>query len=446
MNTAWFSKRMDNSPLIVFRMILGLLISLECFGAIATGWVRTNLVEPDFTFNFIGFNWLQPLVGPQMYVYFIIMGLLGACIMLGYRYRISIIAFTILWTGAYLLQKTSYNNHYYLLILISGIMCFLPANRGYALDVNRDPSLASDSMPAYVKWIFVAQLFIVYTYAAVAKIYGDWLDLTFISYLLEPKADYPVLGAALQSPATHKIVATYGILFDLLVIPALLWKRTRVLALVFSIVFHLFNSIVFQIGIFPYLSLGFIVFFFEPAKIRRLFLRKRKPFDGSHVGISKVPYWFLAFWGVYFLIQLVLPLRHYLIKDDVLWTEEGHRLSWRMMLRSRAASIQFIVVEKKSGIRTIADLSQYLTIKQQRRVAAYPDFIWQFAQRLKKEYDKAGKDIGVYANARLSINGRPAVPFIDSTVDLAKEEWDHFKHHTWILPSPLKRAAKPDRE
>ncbi|WP_316930169.1 HTTM domain-containing protein [Leeuwenhoekiella sp. MAR_2009_132] len=34
-------------------------------------------------------------------------------------------------------------------------------------------------------------------------------------------------------------------------------------------------------------------------------------------------------------MQLELPLRHWIIKDDVLWTEEGHRLSWRMMLRSK---------------------------------------------------------------------------------------------------------------
>ena len=248
MNETFLTKRVDNSPLIIFRIILGLLISLECFGAIATGWVRTNLVEPSFTFNFIGFDWLQPLVGPQMYAYFVVMGILGICIMLGFRYRFSMIAFTILWTGAYLLQKTSYNNHYYLLILIASIMCFLPANKGYSLDVKRDPMLASNSMPAYVKWIFVAQLFVVYTYAAIAKIYGDWLDTSFIAYLLKPKADYPIIGAALQSPTMHKIVATYGILFDLLIIPALLWKRTRVLALIFSIVFHLFNSIVFQTG------------------------------------------------------------------------------------------------------------------------------------------------------------------------------------------------------
>jgi len=177
-----------------------------------------------------------------------------------------------------------------------------------------------------------------------------------------------------------------------------------------------------------------------------LFLPKRIPFNGSQDGISKLQPWFYAFWGAYFLIQLLLPLRHHVISDDVLWTEEGHRLSWRMMLRSRTGSIQFLVKDKETGIQTIPDLSEYLTPKQQRRVAAYPDFIWQFAQRLKDEYTKAGKDVAIYANSQLSINGRPTSSFIDSSVDLSDEEWDHFRHHDWILPSPLERFDNAAQE
>ncbi|HSR60491.1 MAG TPA: HTTM domain-containing protein, partial [Robiginitalea sp.] len=61
--------RIDNSPLVLFRICFGVLIALECFGAIATGWVRRTLVEPEFTFPFIGFEWLQPLPGMGMYGY-----------------------------------------------------------------------------------------------------------------------------------------------------------------------------------------------------------------------------------------------------------------------------------------------------------------------------------------------------------------------------------------
>ncbi|NNE03059.1 MAG: HTTM domain-containing protein, partial [Eudoraea sp.] len=138
---------------------------------------------------------------------------------------------------------------------------------------------------------------------------------------------------------------------------------------------------------------------------------------------------------MYFLVQLVLPLRHYLIEAAVLWTEEGHRMSWRMMLRSRSGIIQFNVVDKTTGKSTRDHLSQYLTLKQQEKIAAYPDFIWQFSQRLKREYAAKGITVGIYAKGKVSINGRPPQPFIDPTVDLANEKWKTFNHHTWILPS-----------
>ena len=97
----------DNSPLIIFRIIFGLLIALESWGAMLTGWIRRTLIEPEFTFNFIHLDFLQPLPGNGMYFYFFIMGVLGILVMLGYRYRLSIIGFAVLWAAVYLMQKSS---------------------------------------------------------------------------------------------------------------------------------------------------------------------------------------------------------------------------------------------------------------------------------------------------------------------------------------------------
>lgn len=429
-------KRIDNSPLLIFRIFFGILISLECYGAIITGWVKRTLIDPQFTFTFIGFEWLQPLPGIGMYLYFFAMGTLGIFIALGYKYRFSIISFTLLWTAVYLMQKTSYNNHYYLLILISAIMIFLPANADYALDAKKDPGKRTQTMAAYVKWVIVFQLFIVYTFAAIAKMYGDWLDFVFIKVLMAPKADYAIIGGLLQQHWVHVIIGSAGILFDLLIVPALLWKPTRKVAFVAAIFFHLFNSIVFQIGIFPYLSIAFMVFFFDPKTIRSIFFKKRIPLQTDEIQIPQNRTLLLSVMGIYFLIQLALPIRHHFIKDDVLWTEEGHRMSWRMMLRSRTGTISFKVVNKADGSFEIASLDDYLSRSQQRKIAAYPDFIWQFAQHLKKEAAENGKEVSVYITSRVSINGKSLRTFIDPKVDLAAEPWRHFSHHSWIMPAP----------
>ena len=183
----WLFQRVDNSSLIVFRICFGFLITLEAWGAIFTGWIRRTLIEPQFTFNFIGFDFLQPLPGNGMYFYYGLMGLLGVFVMIGYKYKWSISGYTLMWTCVYLMQKSSYNNHYYLLILILIFMLIVPANTYASVDVKLNPKLKQISMPRWVVLFIVFQLWIVYTYASVAKLYPDWLSGEVPAMLMKGK-------------------------------------------------------------------------------------------------------------------------------------------------------------------------------------------------------------------------------------------------------------------
>lgn len=350
------------------------------------------------------------------------------------------LAFALLWWGVYLMQKTSYNNHYYLLALVSSLMVFLPAHRAYSIDARKNPAIRTDTMYAYVKWGIILQLFIVYTYAAIAKIYGDWIDFTFLKLLMEGKSGYPIVGDLFKIEWFQKFIGISGLLFDLLVVPALLWKPTRKFAFTCSVFFHLFNSIVFQIGIFPYLALAFNVFFFEEETIRKIFFKKKSPVTESEIEVPEFKNILLMVGGIYFVIQLLLPIRHHFIPGDVLWTEEGHRLSWRMMLRSRNGHASFLIVDKKTKKSKHANLRNYLTKKQRKKVGCYPDFMWQFAQHLKAEHAARGEDIEVYVDAKVRVNGRRPLQFTDKNVDLANIPWSHLRHHDWILPSPLEKT------
>jgi len=101
----FLSQPINNAPLVVWRICFGVLMLAESWGAILTGWVRKNLIEPEFTFSFIGFEWLQPLPGNGMYGYFFVMALAALGVALGWRYRISAILLALLWSGAYFMQK-----------------------------------------------------------------------------------------------------------------------------------------------------------------------------------------------------------------------------------------------------------------------------------------------------------------------------------------------------
>ncbi|UKM65997.1 HTTM domain-containing protein [Flavobacteriaceae bacterium GSB9] len=431
----WLFKCIDNSALIVFRIIFGLLCFLESVGAIFTGWVKDVLVTPKFTFSFIGFEWLQPLPGNGMYIYYTVMGVFGLFIMLGYKYRLSVVGFTLMWSATYLMQKSSYNNHYYLLMLISSLMVFLPANRYASIDAKLNPKIERIDMPQWCRWVIILQLFIVYTYASLAKLYPDWLNTTVMELFMEAKQHYVLIGNLLQQKWMHYVLTYGGIVFDGLIVPLLLYKPTRKYAFWVSVFFHLFNSVVFQIGIFPYLALAFTLFFFEPKTIHKIFL-KRKPFyDGQAVVLPKYKSLWISVFSIYFIVQIGLPLRHHFFEDNVLWTEEGHRLSWRMMLRTKGAQIAYWIEDKETNRREYVNLNDYLTTKQKRAASTKPDVIWQFAQHLKQEYAAKGKAIAVYVNCKVSVNGKPFEPLINPEIDLANSPWYPFKHSAWILPS-----------
>ncbi|MEZ4777907.1 MAG: HTTM domain-containing protein [Flavobacteriaceae bacterium] len=435
-------KRIDNTGLSLWRIVFGLLISIEAFGAMATGWVKQVLIKPQFTFNFIGFEFLQPLPGNGMYFYFTLMGCLGIMVMLGYRYKWSMPAYALMWTCVYLMQKSSYNNHYYLMMLLCWLMVLLPANRYLSLDATRIPNFKKYSMPRWVKVVFITQVWIVFTYAAIAKLYPQWLDGSVPELFMKGKKRYWLIGEFLQHKWVHFSMVYFGILFDLFIVPLLLWKRTRVVAFCLSLFFHLFNSIVFQIGIFPYMSIAFAFFFFSSETLIKRFRLKRSVYKDQEVIIPKLKTIGIPFLSLYLLLQIALPLRHWFIKDDVLWTEEGHRLSWRMMLRSRSGQLIFWVEDKTTCQRNNYPYAPLLTSDQLKNVKSKPDFIWQLAQRIKKIETEKGNDVAVFVTCKVKINQGTYHTFIDPEVDLASEKWHPFKHHEWILPSPEDYSTK----
>ena len=423
----------DNSPLIVFRIIFGLLIIAESWGAIMTGWVQRTFIDPSFNFSFIGFEWLSILHGEEMYYYFFAMGMVGICIMLGLFYRISIVVFVIMWSAVYLAQKTHYNNHYYLLMLLSMLMSVVPAHTYKSIDILRKPKIKSTTCPQWCLWIFAAQISLVYFYGGIAKIYPDWIEAKTIGILFQLKSNYFIIGPLLAKEWFQFFIAYSGIVFDLLIAPALIWKRTRKIAFIASIIFHLFNSVVFQVGIFPYIGIAFGLFFFAPEVISKTFFKKKKiEKTAQNLSTNKWIVGVLIFW---FTLQVVLPLRHWRYRDHVSWTEEGHRLAWRMMLRVKYGYVSFKIVDVKTGKEWTIKPRDFLTSAQARSIATKPDMCWQFVQWLKNHYKEQGiKDIAIYANGKSNLNGNGYATFYNPDTNLAAIEWRQFEHADWLLP------------
>ena len=184
------------------------------------------------------------------------------------------------------------------------------------------------------------------------------------------------------------------------------------------------------------MSLAFTLFFFPTKTIYNLFAKRWKEYyQSDEVRVPSAKNMGIVSLGIYLIIQIALPIRHYFIPDNVLWTEEGHRLSWRMMLRTKTGTVGFSVVDKNTNKRTVIRLKDYLSPKQQRTIKSKPDVIWQFAQILKKDFALKGQDVAVYVVCSVKVNGRKYQRLVDPEVDLGSVSWNYFGHTDWVLDS-----------
>ena len=79
-----------------------------------------------------------------------------------------------------------------------------------------------------------------------------------------------VLEPLMQYEWVPYIYAWSGMLFDLLIPFLMLWKKTRNVAFVSAIIFHLNNNFVFSIGVFPMLALTLTMLYYDAGFPRKM--------------------------------------------------------------------------------------------------------------------------------------------------------------------------------
>jgi hypothetical protein len=422
-------------PLLVLRSGFGLMMLVSTLRFVLNGWVEDFYITPQFHFTYLGFGWVKPLSGDWMYLPFLLMLTFSITIILGWHYRLSMTGFFLAFTYVELLDKTYYLNHYYFVSLFSFLLIFLPLHRQFSLDSKRQPALRTNTVPIWTIRLIQCQLAIVYIYAGIAKLNPDWLiDGLPLTLWLPAKVEFPIIGAWFDQHWVALLMSWAGAFFDL-TIPLWLWcRRTRLPAYFGVIVFHLLTGWLFPIGMFPYIMIVVTLIFFDEIDYARL-LRMRLPKPEIPTAISKIPSrLLLGLLTIFFAIQLLFPLRHWLYAGNVLWTEEGFRFSWRVMVVEKTGLTVFTVYDKKSGESWIVFPNQYLAPQQERQMSFQPDMILQFAHFLEDEYQTHGHpDVAVTVEAYVSLNGRPSQHFIDPTTDLTQFHNSLAPKH-WILP------------
>ena len=436
----------DIASLVYFRIAFGAIMLWEVYRYFSHEWIARYFIDPTFHFTYPGFGWVSPWPGDWMYWHFAALGVLAACIALGFLYRIAAPLFFLGFSYVFLLEQARYLNHFYFVMLISFLLIFVPAHRAFSLDAFIWPRIRSRTAPTWALWALRAQVGLVFFYAGVAKLNGDWLRGEPLRAWLADRTDFAVIGRFFTEWWAPWFFSYSGMLLDLLIVPLLLWRRTRLLAFPAAVAFHVTNSQLFQIGIFPWMALGATLLFFPPdwprlRWLRSLARRERPPpaeparlVSSVRRPLSRARWVVVGLLAAYFAVQVLAPLRHFAYPGNVSWTEEGHQFAWHMKLRDKEADVRFFMTDGQTPETWELDPFSYLTDWQFSKMAARPDMILQFAHHLERDLVAQGfTDVEIRADTLASLNGREPQQLIDPDADLAATERTIFGAD-WIEP------------
>ncbi len=450
----------DAASLAAFRVLFGLVLFASVVRALAEGWVRDFFIERSFFFKYWGFEWVSPLPDWGMYAAFAALGLAAIGIAAGAWYRLSVATFFVGFTYVELIDVTNYLNHYYLVSLLCALCFFLPLNAAWSIDAWREPTLRRSTLPAWNTYLLRFQVGLVYVFAGLAKLSEDWLvHAQPLRIWLSSRSDLPVLGSVLSEPWAPHALAWGGFLFDTSIVVWLLSRRTRPLAYLALVTFHLVTGALFTIGMFPFIMTTVVLVFFSPSWPRRLLPQRLTRWldcdptpqlpstaaalpSTAPAAIGLVGHrtaWLVA---AYCLIQVLVPLRHHLYPGDVRWNEEGMRWSWHVMVRAKTGSVTYRVTlpggpQAPSRARTVlVNPRRYLTQYQAEEMSGQPDLILQLAHHIARDFAERGHGhVQIRADTLVSLNGRAPAPLIDPNIDLVTVEDGPWRAR-WITAAP----------
>lgn len=356
---------------------------------------------------------------------------------------------------------------------------------------------AKKTIPYWQLFIFRLQIFVVYFFGGIAKIQGDWLSGFPMRFWLYDSAHRlpEVATPFLQAPIGAYFFSYMGLLFDLTVGLFLLSSRTRRLILLAIVPFHCINHLLWDIGSFPFVMLSGTVLFFPPDSVEKgvnhlkqlprwiviafgtsfvlflmtfyfkfvpnfskvafavtiiiffvgivspkvflgwLFNIKAQDKKTEEVTILNSPrkQWVIGFISIWFLIQFLFPLRHWLYKGNPSWTGECHFFSWRMMLVGTVDAIKMKVINPENQQEFYIDFTQYLTWRQFRKTMRTPKSMLRFAHYIADQAEQGGmKDPIVKMEMWKSVNERTPLLLNDTTLNYAKVPYSSVKPVDWM--------------
>lgn len=415
----------------LFRIGFGIIMMVQFYHI--QDYFFNLLVQSKYFVKYDFFEWVELTSVENLKIIFAI-GILGSFfITIGFLYRVSSAIVFLLWCYLFFTDQGHNNNHYYLIGMFLFFLIFVNADQwGSIKGLKKNAEL----IPKWNYLVFKLLILILYFYGGIAKINNDWLNGYPLRYWLSGRDHLgPFFKELLEKDVTIYIFSYYGLLFDLVVGFLLFHKRLKYLALFLMIPFHISNHFLWPIGVFPWLSIFMTILFFE-NEINRFF--KSAKFENkkfSNLNKRIVTYVFVVF----FLLQILMPLRQFLYSGKTNWHGYGEFFAWRMMLTDKQGAVRLRVYSENDQYLGEVSLQEYINQRQLYKMIFIPKNFVPFCKFIEKEIKSDSRnsslgDIKIFADVFKTINNRPFERVIDPNIDLTAVEYSILKRGSYILP------------
>lgn len=445
----WFSSvfegKVNIGSLVAFRIMFGFLSAIELVRYVFLGWVDKYFSPDQLHFNYVGFSWVVPPPGLGMHLIFLVAAACAIGIACGWCYRITSVLFSLLFSYIFLIDKANYQNHFYLILLLSLVLILMPAHAAFSYDAKHRPIIATDHAPKWCLWILRFQFAIIFLFTAIARVdihwavYGGEAPSWFNQFIDSLKPTISMLGDDDVLDSVY-----WGLIaLDLATFIGLMWRVTRIYTVLFIIGTNLARATYFDLGVQPWLLIASSLLFLRPEWphfYRRLWpayddrilpqILNHKPVYRNFIATVAI----LAYVG----FQLTLPLRHLAYPTELDWSQESSRFSWGIRPKNRFGDVKIYVASSIYQKKTRINLRHYLSEHQIRTMRVWPDLVHDFAFVLRRYYKKQGhQSISVYASVSYSIDGQNFQLLTNPDVNLLAYPRSFLSQQPWMVKTPI---------
>ncbi|XP_076269277.1 gamma-glutamyl carboxylase [Rhynchophorus ferrugineus] len=453
---AYLYEPRDPSSLGIIRFLFGLLMAIDIFEERGGSEIDIRWGDPQDC-HFPLFDVLQRPPYPLICLLYAVMWLGAVGVMLGFKFRTSVFMFGIPYWYILLLDRTFWNNHSYLFGLVTLLLMGSSAHHFFSVDSLMDKNIRDQPVPYWNYFILKFQFFILYFLAGLKKTDSEWLEGYSLLNLGKHWVFYPFRIFLSTELIDYLIIHWFGFVLDLTVGFWMLLEFSRPIAMIFCAMFHLMNSRLFSIGMFPYVCLATLPLFCKedwPRKIWHFLLRKScntkettKEVSSATTKpqmITKKQKLVVGCLFLHMFLQIFLPYSHFITQGFNTWTNGLYGYSWDMMVHSWHSILVVIkVVDNESGQEHFMDENAWTLSNRWNK---YGDMSVQYAQCIKKNFNAISsednthskphisQDISIYVDVWCSMNERFQQRMFNPNYNLLQANWSVFRPVEWMLP------------